>query len=161
MNFIWVQKKAHQKRRAFLKSSKKSCLPTTFVVTTTATAITATTATTTITATTATTTISTVATTTATTTTTTATAGLLWATLFGFVDAEITTHKVGSIHFFDSFPSEVVVGKSDEGESAWAVCFAIKRNEEVFDSSVSGECFFDVVIRSSERQIAEVQFHSL
>ena len=86
---------------------------------------------------------------------------MLWATLFGFVDAEITTHKVGSIHFFDSFPSEVVVGKSDEGESAWAVCFAIKRNEEVFDSSVSGECFFDVVIRSSERQIAEVQFHSL
>jgi hypothetical protein len=157
MNFIWVQKKAHQKRRAFLKSSKKSCLPTTFVVTTTTTAITATT--TAITATTATTTISTVATTA--TTATTAPAVLLWATLFGFVDAEITTHKVGSIHFFDSFPGEVVVGKSDEGESAWAVCFAIKRNEEVFDSSVSGECFFDVVIRSSERQIAEVQFHSL
>jgi hypothetical protein len=85
----------------------------------------------------------------------------LWAALFSFVDAEIATHEVGAVHFLDSFPSEVVVGKSDESESAGTVGFTIKGNEEVFNGSVSGECFADVVIRSSERQIAEVQFHSL
>jgi hypothetical protein len=70
--------------------------------------------------------------TTITTTTATATATaavLLWATLFGFVYAEITTLEVGSVHFFDGFTSKVVVSQSDEGESAWAVGFAIEGDE--------------------------------
>ena len=139
---------------AFLKFGKKRFLPATFVVASAATAITATT-TTAIASTAATATVSTVS------ATTTASAVLLWATLFSFVDAEIATHKVGSVHFFDCFAGEVVVSKCDESEPARAVGFAIKWNEEVFDGSVCGECFANVFIRSGEWQIAEVQFHSL
>jgi len=99
---------------------------TAITVTTTTTAIIVTaTAATTITTATATTATATTATATATATT----AVLLWATLFGFVYTEITTLEVGSVHFFDGFTSKVVVSQSDEGESAWAVGFAIEGDE--------------------------------
>ncbi|MFT6596181.1 MAG: hypothetical protein ACJAT3_002162 [Akkermansiaceae bacterium] len=102
-------------------------LPAAAVAATTAITVTTTTTAIIVTATAA-TTITTTTTTTA-TTATTATAVLLWATLFGFVYAEITTLEVGSVHFFDGFTSKVVVSQSDEGESAWAVGFAIEGDE--------------------------------
>lgn len=142
-----------------MKFGEKRFLPTAFVVASASPAITAT-ATAAFASTAATTTITTVSAT-ASTAVTTATAVLLWSALFGLINAEVTTHEVGPVHFFDCFASEIVVSESDEGESAWAVGFAVKGDEEVFDGSVSGECFTNVIIRSSERQIAEVQFHSL
>ena len=100
-------------------------LPAAAVAATTAITVTTTTTAIIVTATAATT----ISATTATTATATATAVLLWATLFGFVYAEITTLEVGSVHFFDGFTSKVVVSQSDEGESAWAVGFAIEGDE--------------------------------
>jgi hypothetical protein len=107
-----------------LKVLFRKGLPAAAVAATTAITVTTTTTAIIVTATAATT-----ITTTTTTTATTATAVLLWATLFGFVYAEITTLEVGSVHFFDGFTSKVVVSQSDEGESAWAVGFAIEGDE--------------------------------
>jgi hypothetical protein len=109
-----------------LKVLFRKGLPAAAVAATTAITVTTTTTAIIVTATAA-TTITT--TTTTATTATTATAVLLWATLFGFVYAEITTLEVGSVHFFDGFTSKVVVSQSDEGESAWAVGFAIEGDE--------------------------------
>jgi hypothetical protein len=109
-----------------LKVLFRKGLPAAAVAATTAITVTTTTTAIIVTATAA-TTITTTTTTTA--TTATATAVLLWATLFGFVYAEITTLEVGSVHFFDGFTSKVVVSQSDEGESAWAVGFAIEGDE--------------------------------
>jgi hypothetical protein len=86
---------------------------------------------------------------------------LLGSAFFGLVDAEIPAQEVGSVHLFDGFARLFVVGKSDKGKSARAVCFPVERDEEVFDGAVGGEGFTDVIIRSGERQIAEIQFHSL
>ena len=102
-------------------------LPAAAVTATTAITVTTTTTAIIVTATAATTT--TISSSTAATTTTTTATVLLWATLFGFVYAEITTLEVDSVHFFDGFASKVVVSQSDEGESAWAVGFAIEGDE--------------------------------
>jgi len=71
---------------------------------------------------------------------------LLRTALFGFVHAEVTTLEVESVHFFDCLAGKVVISQSDEGKSAWAVCLTIQRDEEVFDGSVSCECFTNVLI---------------
>ena len=79
-------------------------------------------------------------------TTTTTTAALLGTTLFSLVHAKVTTLKVESVHFFDCLAGKVVISQGDESKSAWAVCLTIKGDEEVFDGSVSCECFTNVLI---------------
>ena len=81
-----------------------------------------------------------------TTAATTTTAALLGTTLFSLVHAKVTTLKVESVHFFDCLAGKVVISQGDESKSAWAVCLTIKGDEEVFDGSVSCECFTNVLI---------------
>jgi hypothetical protein len=86
---------------------------------------------------------------------------LLGPAFFGFVDTEVATHQVSSVHLFDCFASEFVVSKSNKCESAWAVGFAVEGNEEVFNGSVVLKGVANVLVFSREGQIAEVEFHGL
>jgi hypothetical protein len=61
--------------------------------------------------------------------TTTAAAATRWATFFGFVDAQVTTLKVDTVHLFDGFAGLVVILERDESKSAWAVCLTVERDE--------------------------------
>jgi hypothetical protein len=60
---------------------------------------------------------------------TTAAAAARWATFFGFVDAQVTTLKVDTVHLFDGFAGLVVILERDESKSAWAVCLTVERDE--------------------------------
>ena len=106
-------------------------LPTSVIgatITTTATAVVTTTATAT------TTTISTATATTisaaaAAISAATTTAAARWATFFGFVDAQVTTLEVDTVHLFDGCAGLVVILERDESKSAWAVCLTVERDE--------------------------------
>ena len=78
----------------------------------------------------------------------------------GFVDGEVTTIDVATVHALDGGASVVIAGELDEAEAAGAAGFAIHDEGRGRDLAELGEHFAELGLRGAERQISDVKLHS-
>ena len=79
----------------------------------------------------------------------------------GFVDADHATHPLDILEVVDGFLLSRIIGKLNKGKTALATCFPIKGQAALAHLSVLAEEIKQVLAFCLEREVADVDGHSM